>query len=271
MEFIEFLGLDDENEDNFTPIFTYLLGTLDNQNPKEHAYVDIHLSSKFEKYLDVLRKNNCKNLVVDLNSTFSFFNRTYSEFVEQKENNPNDIVEHLSTCMFHYKKLYNLVAKSYMILINNSPSSLIYSEFSNLIMPDTSNKNAAIKLIAEAIILINSDRYLSPKHKGQIIDNLNEALANINTEKINWVTFFGTIKQSIIIIAALVTIGGPNYNLDHLINAKGKLEESIVTIEESSINQEYLDHTPDDFLIVQALEEILQIPEETEPDIDENS
>ncbi len=271
MEFIEFLSLDEENENNFKPIFTYLLNSLENYEDKVFNSSNTRFWSIIQKYLNLLSKNNCAGLADGIKKDSNNFLTSLRLYISLSNENRKTAPQFFSRCKANYQSLHDRLVKSYMTLIGNSFSRNIYGEFSSLYIPDNSNKNAAFKLIEEAINLIRNDSILLDKHKNQIIRNLEKAIANIKDEKTNWAAYFGTIKEAVVIIGALVTIFGPNYNLDNLITAKDKLNESIITIEESSINQNYIEFTPDDSLIISALEDILQITEETEPDTDEDN
>lgn len=102
--------------------------------------------------------------------------------------------------------------------------------------PANSNKKKIQDLINEAIILIGDDETLTEKSKKQLIDYLNKTLAELQKENVNWSKLIGRIKETIIVLGALGSFAS---GMTPLIQAKEKLEETTVVIQNTSINLNY--------------------------------
>lgn len=103
--------------------------------------------------------------------------------------------------------------------------------------PANSNKRKIQELINEAIILISEDETLTEKSKKQIIDYLNKVLRELDRENVNWSKIIGRIKETIIVLGALGSFAGGVTPL--LTQAKDKLEETTIVIQQTSINLNY--------------------------------
>ena len=72
------------------------------------------------------------------------------------------------------------------------------------------------------------------------------------------------MKETIIILAALVTIGGSKYTLDHLLDAKNKLEGATKVIETTSINNNYITYESTNNYYLYQGDGIKKLPENTD-------
>jgi len=226
MQFLNRTLLIDTNDFNINPIRIV---------PSIKKFVTLLKYCKLSDYEDSLTdlSENLSAAIDSLNS------------IREMEGTATEIEQLKKLCNSTYKDLFNLVTEAYINLgqgvirdIHEQP----FGEFHRLYYPDNSNKRKAVELIEQALNLITTDNLMPSKARNQIISQLNKVLRNLKSEKTNWSFHFGAIKEATILIAALVTIGGNKYNLEHLIGAKESLEEASHVIEITSINEKYIDY-----------------------------
>jgi hypothetical protein len=104
-------------------------------------------------------------------------------------------------------------------------------------LPDISDRDRATKLVEEAIELITGDKTISRVAVRRIVTHLNEALNELRRPKPNWPTFFGKIKEVIIVMGAIGSITGGACAIN---TARDKLNEATQVIEKTSINVNYM-------------------------------
>jgi len=131
-----------------------------------------------------------------------------------------------------YEKFYLLTAELINKILEHQ-SLLDGLELNSFYQPQNSNKDKIRQLINETIDLINGDISLTEKSKKHIIDYLNKALKELDNENVNWSMFMGRIKETIIVLGALGSFVG---GIGSLTQAKDKLEETNIIIEQAAIN-----------------------------------
>ena len=242
MTFNEYLNTDTENYD---AIFQFYLEFLSQLPSKKYPFEEqIKLKGASSKFLICLEK--------------SFF------IPKEKSQEYSELVESFSEKLRFYRRTMNRSGFSLWVLGQVGRISLnkihdmferLYSmtleiinevarfgeinenlELNGFYQPKNSNKIKIRDLINEAIDLVESDENITDKSKKQIIDYLNKVLIELNREHINWSRLIGRIKETIIVLGALGSISG---GISPLIQAKDKLEETTVVIQQTSINLNY--------------------------------
>lgn len=266
MDFVEFLSLDVTQYDSKKQIMNVVFAKLNGLDTNGFSINPRSILPIVKKFIALLNFNSLGGY----EDRLIFLSTKLSDMIDdlnklrETEGNEKAIDEILSRCNGYYKELFNLANEAY---INLGKSLKIedpyesFSEFRNLYHPNLSNKQRAIELIEKAIKLIESDSLLQSKARSQIISKLRNILDSLNSEKTNWGKYFGTIKETIIILAALVTIAGNNYNLDHIISAKDSLEKASSTIEMTCINLNYINYTNVNYQIISVESDMKSLPE----------
>lgn len=128
--------------------------------------------------------------------------------------------------------------------------------------PDKSNKHKIKELIIEAADIIKVDSSLTEQTKKSIIDYLNNALNELERERVNWSVFLGKIKETVIVLGALGSLVG---GASALYNAQKKLEQTTIIIQNTSANINYnvLSQTFNVHNIqhIESLTQLLELPE----------
>ena len=247
MDFVDFLDTDITKEVNRKRIMEVVFNLLNGLDTKGFDINPISIIPIIKKFVTLLRycrlsdyEDSLTDLSENLSAAIDRLNR-----MREKEGEDAEIKQLKKLCNSVYKDLFNLVTEAYINLgqgvirdIHEQP----FGEFHRLYNPENSNKRKAIELIEQALKFIDTDNLMPSKAKNQIISQLNKVLRNLRSEKTNWSFHFGAIKEAIILIAALVTIGGTKYNLEHLSRAKESLEKANHIIEITSINEQYIDY-----------------------------
>ncbi|MFZ4398695.1 MAG: hypothetical protein ACOYO1_01575 [Bacteroidales bacterium] len=142
----------------------------------------------------------------------------------------------------HKKQMYRVqdsfreVYSATMSLINDSiQKEYIYDkiELGDFYDPRKSNKAEIAELIKDAIELISEDVSITESSKKALVNHLDKAIRDLNSERTNWTRFFGKIKETSVVLAALASLAG-NANL--LYDAISKLEKAAIVVRKTSIN-----------------------------------
>lgn len=274
MEFVDFLSLDvtqDYSKKQIMNVVFERLNELDTNGFSINPRSIIPIVKKFVALLNFNGLRAYEDRLLSLSTELSNMIDQLNQ-LRGTEGNEGALDEIRSRCNVLYRDLFNLVNEAYInlgqgVIVEEPNESL--SEFKNLYHPNLSNKRRAIELIEKALKLIESDNLLPSRAKNQIINKLRKILANLKSDKTNWGKYFGAIKETIIILAALVTIGGNKYNLDHIIGAKQSLEKASNTIEITCINQNYIDYINlnNQLLYVESGVKSLPEPDKREEDV----
>ena len=126
------------------------------------------------------------------------------------------------------------------------------SSFYNLYIPEKADSVSAETLIQEAIQIIQDDFSLTPEARQKIIAQLETALSSLRKGDLK--DFFGTIKETIIILGALGSIAGGYYAA--VTQAESKINDAVDILEKTSINQNFktLGYKPSCFTDANLLE-----------------
>lgn len=136
-----------------------------------------------------------------------------------------------------FHEFYTVITRLYNRFCVSRDSVRNHLDLFDFYLPDFSNKQRATELIQEVINLIQDENTLSITARKRIIAHLNDALNELKNPKPNWASFFGKIKEVVIVMGAVGSIVGGQCAL---IDAKNKLEEAIQVINETSINTYYI-------------------------------
>lgn len=131
-----------------------------------------------------------------------------------------------------FHKLYTAT----MSLINDSiQKEYLYDslELGDFYIPSKSNKSEITELINDAMELINEDTSITDMSKKALINHLDKAIRDLNSERTNWTRFFGKLKEVSVLLAALASLAG---NANSLYDAITKLEKAAIVIRKTSIN-----------------------------------
>jgi len=240
MTFNEFLNCDLELRE---AIFDYYLTYLNEFSSKEFQYDELlKLNGAAEKFLNCIEKMNYITKVereeyLSLIEEFRIDLKRYRRTKNQSRlshlifNIKSGILRIQDDFEELYSKTIGLINKT--TRYNGYYDSLTLNGF---YQPANSNKKKIQELINEAIILIGEDETLTEKSKKQLIEYLTRALIELQKENVNWSRLIGRIKETIIVLGALGSFAS---GMTPLIQAKDKLEETTVVIQNTAINLNY--------------------------------
>ena len=263
MEFLQFLNLDAEDPDNKNEFISYVLEvmkSLEEGNFNGSIINIIPIMRKFGTFLSAFGYDERASHIVD-------YAIELKNAILKKNSETNDNGDYppglYHDCVAKNQKLFDKITETYISIVTDANVKNNYSEFNNFYCPNLANIRTAIELIEEAKALVEADTNLPTRPKNQIIKNLDRIISNLKNSRTNWAFHFGGIKEAIIILGALVTIAGPNYNLQNLIDAKGKLEESSIAIEQTCINQNFINyvHEENQTLLITGNNIVIDDPE----------
>ena len=141
--------------------------------------------------------------------------------------------------MYHVQDGFQEVYSATMTLINDVvQKEYIYDklEIGDFYDPSKSNKTEIAELIKEAIVLISQDTSITEISKKALVNHLDKAIRDLSSERTNWTRFFGKIKETSVVLAALASLaGGTNF----LYDAINKLEKAAIVVRKTSINISY--------------------------------
>ena len=245
MTFNEYLNI---GADNSPEIFEFYLSFLSELSAKDFPYEEqLKLKGAAGKFL------NCVEKVA---------------YTKQEERDGyNTLIENFSEDLRYYRRSKNISKFSSIILpikkrslhriqdtfediyaktlfyineVSRQNSYIDSIELNGFYKPENSNKKKIRELINDAIDLVQEDNTLSEKTKKHIIDYLHKALKDLDREHVNWLRFVGRIKETIIILGALGSFSsGVTGYISPLEQAKDKLEETTIVIQQTSINLNY--------------------------------
>ena len=113
-------------------------------------------------------------------------------------------------------------------------------EYDGIIDYDISNKRKAVRIIQEAIELIENDPSLSKKSKKKILKYLSDTIQELNNPKTNWTNFFRKSAEVVIVLGALGSLTGGIESGNNLLKAQEKVEKAKGEIVKTSINLNYM-------------------------------
>jgi hypothetical protein len=141
--------------------------------------------------------------------------------------------------IYRIQDVFHEVYSATMSLVNDAiQKDYIYDklELGDFYDPTKSNKTEISELIKEAIELISEDASITDSSKKALNNHLEKAIRDLNSERTNWTRFFGKLKETSVLLAALASMAG-NANL--LYDAINKLEKAAIVVRKTSINISY--------------------------------
>lgn len=241
MTFNEYLNTDN---DNSAAIFEFYLEFLNEFSSKDFPYESqLKLKGAAGKFLNCIEKVS----YVQREKREEYFKLT-DEFIEdlkyyrrsKSRSKLSLVILPIGQMSLHriqdfFEKVYSLTLDfiNEVSRINGFSDNLKLNGF---YQPENSNKKKIKDLIEEAKELIEKDDTLTEKSKKQIIDYLDKAIRDLDRDNVNWSRLVGRIKETIIVLGALGSLSG---GITPLIQAKDKLEETTVVIQQTSINLNY--------------------------------
>jgi hypothetical protein len=240
MTFNEFIELE---FDNSSEIFGYYLNYFDELSSNEFPYSEfLKLNGAANKFIECIRSltylqkeqiDEYKLLTNELKNSIRIF---------QKGKNRNKILVLFFPIEHRKQDVQDIFADYYtktVELINTATEESIKRndlKLNGFYQPQNSNKKKIKELIEEAVGLIEDDQTITEKTKKQITDYLNKAIRELDDPNTNWSKFVGRIKEIIIVLGALGSLVG---DVSPLFQARDKLEESTIIIQQTSININY--------------------------------
>lgn len=138
---------------------------------------------------------------------------------------------HLST------RLHTALVEVYNRFSVSQSASAHHLDLYDFFLPDLSDKQSAAALIQEAISILEKDETLSISARKRIVVHLRRAIDEIEKPKSDWATFFGNMKEVVIVLGAVGSMVGGYCALR---TACEKIEEATRVIERTSINVNYV-------------------------------
>ena len=141
--------------------------------------------------------------------------------------------------IYRIQDVFHEVYSATMSLVNDAiQKDYIYDklELGDFYDPTKSNKTEISELIKDAIELILEDASITDSSKKALNNHLEKAIRDLNSERTNWTRFFGKLKETSVLLAALASMAG-NANL--LYDAINKLEKAAIVVRKTSVNISY--------------------------------
>lgn len=266
MDFLDFLHLDVTQESSNKAIMDYVLNSFNGLDVNDYNTNSISFNSTIKKFISLLNYSGLSEYEDELISHVEYLTDGMRnlQYLKANDGDESAIKNRLNQCNRAYTGLFDKLTEAYILLRQGPFKEDPFSSFKKLYTPNFSNKAIAISLIEEAARLIESDKLLPENAKKQILKRLDKILKSLRSEKTNWIFYYGAMKETIIILAALVTIGGSIYTLDHFFDAKNKLEEAAKVIETTSINNNYITYESTDNYYLYQGDGIQKLPENTD-------
>lgn len=233
VDFDQFLNTDINNNRIIFEYYINLLSSLSKDNYSIHSLLKLNGSAS--KFIDCIStriyveetKEAYIHIVKDLSANIRLYNI--------RENRLRLLPTSKSKLLVSYEHVYNhtiqLISRFNSVKSNNNDI-----ELNGLFTPELINKTQIIRLITEAIDLIENDITLSRKTKDKLKTYLIKVIHNLEDSHSSWALILGTIKETIIILAALGSIAG---GISSIIPAKEKLIQTTEIIEKTSISINY--------------------------------
>ena len=141
--------------------------------------------------------------------------------------------------MYQIQDAFHEVYSATMSLVNDAiQKEYIYDklELGDFYDPTKSNKTEISEIIKEAIELIAEDVSITDTSKKTLINHLDKAIRDLNSERTNWTRFFGKLKETSVVLAALASLAG---DANSLYEAIAKLDKAAIVVRKTSINISY--------------------------------
>lgn len=233
------LSLKETNNKDFQECYNYLKNYVEATKVNDFYDVEIldlmALINKFLRYGAPIELDNEMLFKELIEYTDEFEQSIYKyKFNEQPEE--SEVTRNLI-----YQHLYSNLLKAYTIIhsyFQNQKEELL--EFDGLIDYDISNKRKAVRIIQEAIELIENDPSLSKKSKKKILKYLSDTIQELNNPKTNWTNFFRKSAEVVIVLGALGSLTGGIESGNNLLKAQEKVEKAKGEIVKTSINLNYM-------------------------------
>lgn len=259
MDFRDYLKLNIKDSGSALPMTIYITELLTGNRDSGFKKEIDHLIGVIDKF-NYLAKYHLDDAYEEL---IEIANSLLDAQTALKNEKDNDRIVRLETkCRTLSQKLFTTIM-GVCNKIEYGPADRDYSEFKRFYIPEHSNKKRAIQLIEEAINFIEKDEYLQNKAKDQLINNLNKTIKILRGDKTNWKLFYGNMKESLVVLSLCCSIISGAASGLALYEAHKRLSEATKAIEESSINENYLQYVDDDDQHVFQIEQIKLLPEKT--------
>ena len=233
------LSLNENSNNDFQLCYNYLKEYIENIKVNDFNNDNvIDLKALIDKFIQFGSNINVdsQKATVELNDYAdklekSCYDVTFGETPRDSDITRNLIYQHLYS---NFLKVYNKIN----FYFRNSKEELL--EFDGLINYDISNKKKAIKIIQEALDLVETDSTLSDKSKKRIKKYLSDTIQELINPKTNWTNFFVKTAEVIIVLGALGSLTGGIEAGSNLLEAKNKIETAKEEIVKTSINLNYM-------------------------------
>lgn len=233
MEFIKYLKLDASEKENIDQLLSFVRSELESLYKSEFSHDRAAvIGGVMEKFFEVA-------IFFDIQNTIELREKIDHLLAVLRHYHSSIPSVRMENCFPAYQELLTAVTKSYLQIRGSFLSLNSLDAFDKLYVPDFSNKQSAMRLILEAIALIESDETLKMKARKQILQNLNCALDYLQNDKTNWRLYFGMTKEIVLILSALASILSGFEAGYSLLEARDKLKQANEIIEKTSINQNY--------------------------------
>ncbi|MHB1050647.1 MAG: hypothetical protein ACYC09_11240 [Bacteroidota bacterium] len=231
MELLEYFSLDSSDESNISPIFTFVKSNCDKWYDNIFS-IDNYptMEGVLDKYLHMASFYEFQGKSKLLKTAQTLFKSIKPSFHGEIGKSAADKNEKI------YLQLSSILIKIFIEIQNSLNTSQKSSVFSRLYIPQFSNKQKALELIQDAINVINADEHLPSKLKSALISHLTSCLELLKLENTNWKSFWGSIKESLLILGAIGSIASGIQGVQSIIEAKSKIEQASQVIETTSIN-----------------------------------
>lgn len=164
-----------------------------------------------------------------------------SKVLETKANGKEQWLKDM--CTHPYTELNKKLIVCYIQFQNNNNVNQ-FNKFKPLLMPDLVNKSDAIKFLKEAKRIIKDELNLKDNIKNEIIKYIDKAISILNNSKPHWSLYFGTIKEVLLVLSALVAFGNGIKSLafsEKLNQSIGNINQAQNIIENTIVNYQVIE------------------------------
>lgn len=152
-----------------------------------------------------------------------------------------------------YNEFSTIISKHFYALQKIDTVSNELTEYRRFYSPDLADKNKIILLIQEALRLIQLDPNFPARPKKQMIDYLNKTINILYSEKTDWHTFMGRLKEAAIVLGAIGSLISGSESVSNLPEAYSKLMQADKIMVETSVDSKILDaHKFSDYYVLES-------------------
>lgn len=232
MTLIEYMNTDVSTEKGVDAMFSFLDEYLDKFHKEGAPLTTLNIYKRvFRKFKSCAEYYSVEIPGVDIDAMDKHFDDfEHYRVLILKGRNMGGFQNLPSTYESLHRIVFDVYDKIKAQIAENRSNDIFNVLFDNNI----STKEDLKKLLSKSIQLIEGNPTIPDKAKKQIVNNISEAVNEIDSPKSNWSKFLGKLSQAVILIAAISAITG--YTLKDITEAEETLNNAINIIKETTVN-----------------------------------